>query len=225
MNKALLISNWTNIIITFLAVVLFSYLSLKESKKNKKLYIILLIINLWSFVIYTFFIFPQRNIFNLNNKVKYISQYIEWIVTTPLELMLLVYLSMYRSKVNVKILITIVILDVTAMLFPPIADYSSEYKFLLYGIGFIPMAIIMWFIWNILRQVAKESSSELYTLYLLTAGYLTFFWFFYPAAWLGGPLGLRILSDTSAFIIFHMLNLFTKTGYSLLFLRNINKLE
>ena len=156
----------------------------------------------------------------------YWARYADWVVTTPLLLVALWMTATTRTdkRPHVPTLLTIVGADVVMILSGLIGDLSEgPARFVYFGIGVAALLVIFWTVWGPLRQVANHDP-EVADIYGKVAGYLSLFWVGYPLTWVLGPSGLGVVGQTTDTVLFVLLPVFSKVGFSILDLGLLRRL-
>ena len=157
----------------------------------------------------------------------YWARYADWVVTTPLLLVALWMTATTRTekRPHVPTLITIVGADVVMILCGLVGDLSEgPARYVYFGIGVAALALIFWTVWVPLRRVAGHDA-EVADAYGKVAGYLTLFWIGYPLTWILGPSGVGVFGQVTDSVLFVVLPVFSKVGFSILDLTLLRRME
>ncbi|WP_071848999.1 bacteriorhodopsin [Alkalibacterium sp. 20] len=205
---------------------LYFYIQSREPKGVPKYeYMIAIFIPVWSAIAY-FSIAAGQGFLEVSERTVYFARYLDWVFTTPLLLVALAFTAMYYTKKNISIILSLVFLDVIMILTGLIASLSeSPLNYAWYSIGTVALLIIFYIVWVPLKNIAKKSDEKLYHHYRNVALYLTLFWIGYPTAWLLGPSGLGIVSQSIDVTAFILLPIFSKVGFSIFDLKGLRDLE
>ena len=188
-------------------------------------YFITFLIPLWSGIAYTSMAIGQGMI-KVENQITFYARYLDWIVTTPLLLLALCLTGMYYVSKNKVIIMGIITADIVMILCGLIGDLSTGInRYIWFFIGIVSFIIILFLIWSPLKNIARNQGQNLYRLYIFLATYLTILWIGYPAAWIIGPSGLKIVSQNIDSYLFVILPIFSKVGFGLLDLLGLRKLK
>ena len=206
--------------------VIFFILSNNPKKVPKIDYLIATIIVIWSGIAYLAMAIGQGYV-KIENQITFYARYLDWVVTTPLLLVALSFIAMYKSKKNITLTLTLVFLDVIMILSGLIADLSKdENRYLWFLIGVTAFCLVIFIIWIPLLKLAKTNSdTKVQKLYKVSASYLTLFWFGYPITWILGPSGLNLISQRLDTYLFIILPLFSKVGFGFLNLLGLRKID
>jgi bacteriorhodopsin len=97
-------------------------------------------------------------------------------------------------------------------------------RFVFYGIGVAALLLIFYIVFGPLREVARHDA-RVSRIYGIVSGYLALFWIGYPLTWILGPSGLGVVSQTVDTILFVLLPIFSKVGFSIVDLSLLRKME
>lgn len=146
------------------------------------------------------------------------ARYADWVVTTPLLLTALWMTATTRTdkRPHAPTLLTLVAADVVMILCGLIGDLSEgPARYIYFGIGVGALVLIFWTVWGPLRRVAGHDP-QVAGVYDSVAGYLTLFWIGYPLTWILGPSGVGLFGQTTDTVLFVLLPVFSKVGFSIL---------
>ena len=147
----------------------------------------------------------------------YWARYADWIVTTPLLLVALWMTATTRTdkSKHVPTLITLVAADVVMILSGLVGDLSEgAARYVYFGVGVVALGVIFWTVFVPLRQVARHDA-EVASAYDKVALFLALFWVGYPLTWILGPSGLGVFGQTLDSVLFVLLPIFSKVGFSI----------
>ena len=157
----------------------------------------------------------------------YWARYADWVVTTPLLLIALAFTAMHRlPKRDYTLIGALVAADVVMILCGLVGDlspYPTRYVF--FWIGVAALAVVFWLAWGPLRRLAYGQGDDLGRVYTTVAGYLTVLWVGYPTTWLLGPSGLDLFGQPVDTLLFVVLPIFSKVGFSILDLALLRRLS
>jgi len=189
-------------------------------------YVIAITIPVWSAIAYMAMALDQGTVV-VQGQITYYARYADWVVTTPLLLVALGLTAMYYlPKKNWTIIGALVVADVIMILCGLIGDISRyPIRYVYFAIGTAALLVIFWITWGPLLRIADSQGPELGRVYRRVAAYLTLFWVGYPLTWILGPSGIRVLSQNVDTILFVVLPIFSKVGFSLLDLSELRKLK
>ncbi|NMH68381.1 bacteriorhodopsin [Bacillus sp. RO3] len=217
MNDIEITSLWIYVAVMFSGAAVFALWSRKRKGVPRVEYLIAFLIPVWSGLAYMSMALGQGAIL-VEGQIVYFARYLDWVVTTPLLLTALALTGMFHLKKKDPIIIaSLVVADVVMITTGFIADLSSGgMVYTWYLIGVTAFLVILWVIWEPLRKLAKKQDHKLYKVYLIMTAYLTFFWISYPVAWLLGPSGVGVVGEVGNTLLFVILPIFSKVGFSLL---------
>jgi bacteriorhodopsin len=189
-------------------------------------YVIAIVIPVWSGIAYMAMALDQGKVV-VQGQIAYYARYADWVVTTPLLLVALSLTAMfYLPKKKWTIVGALVAADVIMILCGLIGDLSPyPIRYVYFGIGTAALLVIFFITWGPLLQIADSQGPELGRVYRRVAAYLTLFWVGYPLTWILGPSGVRLLGQDVDTVLFVMLPIFSKVGFSLLDLSELRKLR
>ena len=181
-------------------------------------YLVAITIPVWSGLAYLAMALGLGTV-EVAGQTTYWARYADWVVTTPL---LLVALWMTATadvskRPHVVTLVTLVVADVVMILSGLVADLSAgPARAAFFAVGVAALLLIFGIVWGPLRRVAAEQGAELGGIYTRVAGYLALFWVGYPLTWALGPSGLGVIGQTADSVLFVLLPVFSKVGFSIL---------
>ena len=146
----------------------------------------------------------------------YWARYADWVVTTPLLLVALWMTATTRTekRPHAALLVTLLVADVVMILSGLVGDLSEgPARYVYFGVGVAALVVIFWAVWGPLRRVAGHDP-EVADAYVKVAAFLALFWVGYPLTWILGPSGLGVLSQTADTVLFVLLPIFSKVGFS-----------
>ena len=147
----------------------------------------------------------------------YWARYADWIVTTPLLLVALWMTATTRTdkRQHASILVVILVADVVMILSGLVGDLSEGVaRYVFFGVGVAALVVLFAVVWGPLRRVAGHDP-EVADAYTKVAAFLALFWVGYPLTWILGPSGVGVLSQTADTVLFVLLPIFSKVGFSI----------
>ncbi|MFN3596008.1 MAG: bacteriorhodopsin [Rubricoccaceae bacterium] len=150
-------------------------------------------------------------------QVTYWARYADWVVTTPLLLVALWMTGTYSVKkhTHAALLVALVGADVIMILSGLVADLTvGDARYIFYFVGVAALLVIFYIVWVPLRRVASVQSPQIRRVYDIVAAYLSLFWIGYPLTWILGPSGLGLVSQQVDTLLFVVLPIFSKVGFS-----------
>ncbi|MFR3559513.1 bacteriorhodopsin [Paraclostridium sordellii] len=191
MNQSIVFINYFCAIFMLISTVILFINRDKFKMLFKKLYNLGFLILSISSVLYI--IISINFNYPVSDKLIYFNRYLDWILTTPLLLIMLCFIGMYHEKINEKIILRIVIIDVIMILSGLLSDISigpSKYLWIL--VGSILFLIVLYILWGPVEKVASIQGCDIYRVYKILAMCFTVFWIGYPIIWVLGKSGLGI---------------------------------
>jgi bacteriorhodopsin len=188
-------------------------------------YLIATFIPVWSGAAYLAMAFDQGKL-AVDGQITYYARYLDWVVTTPLLLLALALTAMFGIKKDKTLIAALIGADVFMILTGLIADLSpTPIRFVWYGLGVAAFLVILYLIWVPLKAQADSQGPELGRIFRRAAGLLTVLWVAYPLVWLLGPSGLGLLSQTLDTLLFTLVPIVSKVGWSIVDLSSLRALN
>ena len=189
-------------------------------------YLVAIFIPVWSGIAYLAMALDLGKV-DVAGQTTYWARYADWVVTTPLLLLALSFTAMHRlPKRDYTLIGSLVAADVVMILCGLIGDLSpSPIRFVFFWVGVAALVVVFWLVWGPLRRVARSQGEDLGQVYKTVAGYLTLFWIAYPTTWLLGPSGLGLFGQSVDTLLFVVLPVFSKVGFSILDLTLLRRLS
>ncbi len=188
-------------------------------------YVVAITIPVWSGLAYLAMALGMGTV-EVAGQTTYWARYADWVVTTPLLLTALWMTATTRTtkREHAPALVTLIVADVVMILSGLVADLSdAPARGVYFGIGVAALGLIFWIVWGPLRRVAHHDP-EVGRAYTTVAGYLSLFWVGYPLTWALGPSGLGVVGQDVDSILFVLLPVFSKVGFSILDLGLLRKM-
>jgi bacteriorhodopsin len=202
----------TYVFTSFLCLIFFFWKTIYSHKTEKTIYILIVIECVWSVFINSYFYF-SKNFLSQKYGIIYLQSYSDWIITTSLTIVIIALFAMFDTKKNISLIIKLILLVVSMQLTGLFADYSKGLsKYLLYGSGFIPFALILYITFVTLDKISKAQHPNVFTAYKKIRLYNLSLWSLYPIFWILGPYGFSLISHTGVINTFYLLNALTKAG-------------
>ena len=193
---------------------------------HREEYLVAILIPVWSGLAYLAMALGLGTV-EVDGQTTYWARYADWIVTTPLILLALSFTAMHRLKERNYVLIgSLVGADVIMIRCGLVGDLASgPTRFIFFWIGVAALVFILWTTWGPLRRLAFSQGDDLGGVYTTVLGYLTVLWIGYPTVWMLGPSGLGLLDQGMDTLLFVVLPVFSKVGFSILDLGLLRKLS
>lgn len=188
-------------------------------------YVIAIFIPVWSGLAYMAMALGQGSL-QVGERTVYVARYLDWLVSTPLLLVALASTAMFFRPLQKSVIATLVGLDVIMILSGLFADLTErpEVRWLWYAIGCVCLLLILSIVWGRLRREAYAHNTEIGQAYTRTAGLLSALWFGYPLIWALGPSGIRLFGSNTEVVLFVLLPIVSKVGWSIFDLHELRKL-
>ena len=156
----------------------------------------------------------------------HVYRYADWIVTTPLLLWALFSTAYFYRPFEWTLFIGLVFADVIMILSGLMGDLATDpgVKWAWYSVGCGALATMILVVWGKMRRVAYAQSAELGKSYTKVAAFLSAAWVGYPLIWALGPMGMGVLGHATTTILFVVLPIASKVGFSLFDLYELRKL-
>jgi len=147
--------------------------------------------------------------FNVGHKRIYNARYFDWLVNTPVQLIILGKIGKLTND-NIYIL---VLLDIIMIMTGWIAELcEDQIKWIFFSVGMIVIFPIYKFLFEDFNyNVVKEFTGEyIAKRYYWVGRYLIFIWLFYPVVWILNNVQFNIISNLTACISYTILDFFAK---------------
>jgi bacteriorhodopsin len=189
-------------------------------------YLVAIFIPIWSGLAYMAMALDQGKV-EAAGQIAHYARYIDWIVTTPLLLLTLSWTAMQFIKKDWTLIGFLMSTQVVVITTGLIADLSERdwVRYLWYICGVAAFLVVLWGIWVPLRAKSKSQGRELAELHDKLSVYFTVLWIGYPIAWIIGPSGLGWVNQDIDTLLFCVLPLFSKVGFSFLDLHGLRSLQ
>ena len=157
----------------------------------------------------------------------YWARYVDWIVTTPLILVALFLTATHRLRERpYTLLAAIVAADVVMIACGAVGDFATgSTRTLFFLIGCAALVVVFWLAWGPLRKLAYRQGDDLGRIYVIVLTYLSACWIGYPMIWYLGPSGTGVIAQPVETILFVVLPVFSKVGFSILDLYLLRQLS
>jgi len=139
----------------------------------------------------------------------HIARYLDWIITTPLILLLFALLA----NASVKEWSVVTALDVLMIATGAIGSFESgSSKYIWFGASCFMMLFLFWYLFSRVTKSAKDERPAIRSLFGLLRNYIAAIWIAYPVVWLVAPTGVGVLTPLGSDIAFMVLDVITKVG-------------
>lgn len=214
----------------FLATVLFIYLSVTGSSGHAHHYLASTVIVLWAGIWY--FVMASGGGIAVSEGTGgepfYYARYIDWLITTPLLLLGLVWVAGNGSLGNLRqtalyIVIADVLMILTGVVAGPTTGFLSGLFFVLSSIFFVA---VLYLLWGPVRAAAMDGETEGRSgLFFTLATMLTVLWILYPIVWLIAPEGFFLVGQSTEVFFFMVLDVLAKIAFGAILLGGIRGAE
>lgn len=146
------------------------------------------------------------------------ARYLDWLVTVPLLVTALVFTATHAShQKRYGLMATLAGANFLMVLCGLAADWSADRatRLTLYGVGTFILAIVVVLIRGPLWATALRQPPEMAAHFRAAATLLGAAWVTFPAVWILGPPGFGYLGEHASAVIFLVLSVLMKLGWSL----------
>jgi bacteriorhodopsin len=150
------------------------------------------------------------------------------VVTTPLLLVALALTAMHAlERKRWGVVVALVVADVAMITCGLAADLmtSSALRFGLYGLGVAALLVVIGLVWGPLRSMALQQPEPMARVHKEVALLLSVLWVGYPTIWILGPSGLGLFGDSTDTMLFVLLPILSKVGWSAVDLARLRRLS
>lgn len=139
----------------------------------------------------------------------HIARYLDWIITTPLILLLFALLA----NADIKQWSVVAAVDVLMIATGAVGSFETgNSKYLWFAASCAMMLVLFYYLFNTVTKAAKDERPAIRSLFALLRNYIAVIWIAYPVVWLIAPTGLDILTALGTDIAFMILDVITKVG-------------
>lgn len=160
------------------------------------------------------------------SRIFYFGRYIDWVITTPLLLLTLVWVGLggrigEHGRMVAYLLGADVLMILTGWLAGSIGGGSRWFWFIVSSIFF---AVVLYLLWGWLRSAAREGNPEGgFGLFYTLAVMLTVLWILYPVVWILGTEGASIFSAGVEVFFYAVLDVLAKIGFGIILLHGVRE--
>lgn len=156
------------------------------------------------------------------------ARYVDWAVSSPLLLVALTLTATHSLPgrcwgLASALVGTNLVVFVCGLAAELSADATARYT--LFTIGVLALLGLYGLIWGPLRTHAHRQPKEIAAVYREAALLLSVLWVGYPLFWMIGPTGLGLISSATTSLLFVVLSILTKVGWSILDLGRLRALS
>jgi sensory rhodopsin len=139
----------------------------------------------------------------------HIARYLDWIITTPLILLLFALLA----NASIKEWSVAAALDVLMISTGAIGSFSTgPTKYIWFVASCGMMGFLFYYLFGRVTRAAKDERAAIRSLFGLLRNYIAAIWVAYPVVWVLAPTGEGVLTALGADIAFMVLDVITKVG-------------
>lgn len=159
----------------------------------------------------------------VGDKTVFYARYVDWILTTPLLLLSLVFVGLpavsdpSKKRQRTRLISALIVSDIAMIVTGAIANITSPIfdKTVWYVVSVGLLLFVLWMLFGRVRQEAKRYNLKSY-MSLLT--FLTVLWVLYPVVWLIGNSELSLISTSSEAAIYAILDVTAKSVFGVILL-------
>lgn len=162
----------------------------------------------------------------------YYARYIDWLVTTPLILLTLIWVAFGGTiQRNVRVALIIIGADVLMIITGVLASLAGGGSFpgaLMFLVSSVFFLVVLYFIWSPqgLNGEANRGNPEGgANLFFRLAVMLTVLWFFYPVVWILGTEGSGAVSNGVEVFFYAVLDILAKIGFGIVLLTGLRQAQ
>lgn len=147
-----------------------------------------------------------------------LARYFDWLLTAPLLVVALSFTATHAVAEKRRSMVAVMVAaSVLMILCGFAADLMADrtVRFAVYGIGVLPLLVLLGQIWGPLRATAGRQPRPMAALYTVLAVLLGGLWIAFPLVWILGPAGLEWFGELANTTLFLVLSLLMKVGWSL----------
>ncbi|SCL65079.1 bacteriorhodopsin [Micromonospora citrea] len=158
----------------------------------------------------------------------YWARYVDWVVTASLLLVALMLTATHSLPGRRwRLMGALVGVNVVMLLSGLVAEFATDatVRYALYGIGVLALCAVYGLIWGPLRLHAHRQPAGIAAVYKEAALLLSALWVGYPLFWILGPSGVGLLGSATTSLLFVVLSILSKVGWSILDLGRLRALS
>jgi len=144
----------------------------------------------------------------------YVIRYIDWLLTTPLNVWFLALLAGASRSDTVKL----VVLQALTIVFGFAGAITpSPVSYALFAVGATLFGGVIYLLYRNIAVAAKSTLSDIeISLYRTLRNFVVVLWLVYPVVWLLGAAGLRLMDVETASLVIVYLDVVTKVGFGVI---------
>jgi sensory rhodopsin len=143
----------------------------------------------------------------------YLARYIDWLLTTPLNVAYLVVIAgaskRLLAEVGIVQALTIVFGMAGAIVAPP-------FKWILFAIGAILFGRVLQLLYGPVAAEIQGESDSLVGLYRKLLNFIAVLWMVYPVTWILAPAGLGVMDLETQSLVISYIDVVAKIGFGLI---------
>ncbi|WP_375289851.1 bacteriorhodopsin [Qipengyuania sp.] len=145
----------------------------------------------------------------------YLPRYADWATTTPILLTGLILTGLHEHPRHSTYILPAIVLDVLMIATGLLASLAtSEFvKWVWYAWSCAAFAGVLYILWVPVRRIGENLGGGIERVYRGNLAFLTVVWLIYPVAYLVGPEGTRLLSNTASLWLILALDITAKVIY------------
>lgn len=216
-----------------LATFFFLYLATQEGAGPIHHYIACAVITLWAAFSYLVMA-TGSGIATITDgesiRLFYYARYIDWLITTPLLLLTLIWVALGGSiRRNPRLALIIIVADVLMILTGLLAGLAGGGTFpgvLMFIVSSIFFLVIVYFIWapqGLYGEANRGNPEGGRQLFFNLAVILTALWFLYPVVWILGTEGSGAVSNGVEVFFYAVLDILAKIGFGAVLLGGLRQ--
>lgn len=212
-----------------LATLYFLYLATQGGAGHLHHYVACAVITLWAAFAYLIMATGSGIALLEDGRLWYFMRYIDWLVTTPLILLTLIWVALGGSiRRNPRVALIIIVADVLMILTGLLAGYAgaSAPGVILFIVSSVFFLVVLYFIWSPqgLNGEANRGDPEGgANLFFRLAVMLTLLWFLYPVVWIVGPEGSGAASNGVEVFFYAVLDILAKIAFGMVLLGGLRQ--
>ena len=158
----------------------------------------------------------------IEGRILYWGRYLEWVITTPLLLLILALLALADWRRNVGLIAGLMAIDV----FMVLTGLQAGSSLTAFGKGFwfvvstISLIVLLYLVYTRLFAEAASRPASVQSAFRTLALLTIILWSCYPIVWLLGSSGFGAASSTVEVFLFLILDFLSKIGFGYLLLTN-----
>jgi len=174
-----------------------------------------------------------QGVMMFGDKTVFFSRYIDWVLTTPLLLLSLIFVAMpdvsdaKHSRQRLGLIGAVIFADIAMIATGAIANYSTKTQDIAvwYIASCLWFLVIIWLLFGQVLQHAKAHGAKTEKTYLTLLYLLSAIWIWYPVLWLLGESGYGIVNMSNETAIYAVLDVTAKAVFGVVTLSMLLRLK